>query len=919
MYISYKSKLACTGVLITTMLLGCGDNKTPTEYLAEAKVALDKDERNAAIISLKNVLKADKNNIEARFLLGSIYVQQGLWQNASKELTLVYENDSSEDDLILLLAKVYYNLEDSAAIEDLLLNHKQLNEKTSVAVKFFLATSYLKENDLPRGQVVLAELLATKGASEYYQLATAVQLWTENKTDEALSIVAEILQQNPEFPEAHEYQGYFFYGDKKAKESAQAFNSYLNLHPQAPQIRLRYMMALVNDEEFQAAEEQADLLLAISPNNPLANQVKAQARLFDADYESAKKFSELALRSRSDMIGASIIAGYSSYKLGQLEAAYSYLGRFKSQLTLQHPARKLLNAIGLELGYIDDSYQEITEAPLEDLDTEFLSLSSSQLFKQGDLDKAGHLLDKAQEIDAFSGQLSYQQGLLKLANNDAEAIQFFEQALKTNPDLEQAISLLTMEHLKNKRFDEALKVARSAADTNFVLSKTLEGVTHKVQGKLKLAEEAFNRVLNEKPNNILALFNTGNIAESKGDINKALVLYNKVLKLDNSNEPAINAIYRIGKIDNYYSAVNEQLTELVMSSNYAVKESIILAGFYMRAKKTEDAMQLLALSLKKNPNNFALSFVEAKALAFAGKDDIALEKLDEILLQFPQALQARKLKAVIYNAQSDAAAVIKEQEKIVELKLGGESEALNLVFLYLQNNDFNDASKLFSTLVDRSDTSERYRVAKGRIALVNGNYSQAIRDLQAVYNQRPTTTVLIDIVHAMQKLNQIDEALALINDFQQNNALTIELMLQQAELYSVQEPEKALKIYSDLAKRTNEHYVLMNNIANIYLQQNDLSTALSFAKKALEKAPNIPAVINTYGLIELQAGNAEEALDYLYKAYEANKQNQNYLVHYIQALSANQDYNEVNALLLKVDKQLLNDDSIARLKTIKTN
>jgi tetratricopeptide (TPR) repeat protein len=111
----------------------------------------------------------------------------------------------------------------------------------------------------------------------------------------------------------------------------------------------------------------------------------------------------------------------------------------------------------------------------------------------------------------------------------------------------------------------------------------------------------------------------------------------------------------------------------------------------------------------------------------------------------------------------------------------------------------------------------------------------------------------------------------------------------------------------------------MNNIANIYLQQNDLSTALSFAKKALEKAPNIPAVINTYGLIELQAGNAEEALDYLYKAYEANKQNQNYLVHYIQALSANQDYNEVNALLLKVDKQLLNDDSIARLKTIKTN
>jgi len=919
MYINYKSKLACTGVLITTILLGCGDNKTPTEYLAEAKAAFDKGERNAAIISLKNVLKADKNNIEARFLLGSIYVQQGLWQNASKELTLAYEAGNAEDELILLLAKVYYNLEDSAAIEDLLLKNTQLNIKTSAAVKFFLAASYLKENDLPRGQVVLTELLTTDAISKYSQLATAVQFWTEERTEEAIKTVSKILKNNPEFAEAHEYQGYFFYSAKKAKESAQAFNSYLIIHPQASQIRLRYMMALVNDEEFQAAEKQADLLLAISPNNPLANQAKAQARLFDGDYENAKKFSELALRSRTDMIGASIIAGYSSYKLGQLELAYSHLGKFKNKLSLQHPARRLLNAIGLELGYIDDAYHEISNASNDDLDVEFLSLSSSQLFKQGDLEKAGHLLDKAQEIDPFNGQLAYQNGLLKMAQNDPEAIKFLEKAIESNPEFEQAISLLTMEHLKNKRFDKALQVARSAAESDFALSKTLEGVTYKMQGDLSLAEKAFSAVLNEKPNNVLALYNLANIAESKGDIAKAVELYQSVLTEDNVNVAAINAVYRIGKNDKYTSVVNNSLIELVEKTDYAVNESIILVGFYMRENKVNQAKTVLAKSLNKNPNNFALSIIETKALAFDNDSELALKKLDDLLLLYPQALQARKLKVAIHAANNDDLGAIEEQEHIVELQLGGESEVLDLIFLYFQNNNFAKAEQSFSKLTDMSNFSVRYNVAKGKIALIRGNFTQAIRDLKLAYKSLPTATILVDLVHAMKKSNRTEEALSLILSFEKNNKLSMELMLQKAELYSKSKPQKALETYKDLAKKTNDHYVFMNNIAYLYLQEKDLPSALSFSSKALSKAKNIPAVINTYGLIQLGLGNISEAVEYLSQAYEGDKGNHNYLVHYIQALFANGSESQVNALLLKVDKQKLNDDSLARLATVRAN
>jgi putative PEP-CTERM system TPR-repeat lipoprotein len=919
MYINTKSKLAVQVLLLTTILLGCGDNTTSAEYIKEARTALNDGKNSEAIINLKNVLKSEKNNAEARFLLGSIYAQQGLWIEAEKELSRAKEYGYVQEELFLLLAKSHYNMSDSAAVKDLLVYSGEFSDKTTTAVKAFLAMAYLKENDLPRGKIALADLLATDFVSKYILLGQALQLGSEDKLEEALAAIDDLLVSNPGFTEALEYQGYLLYTAQRAEESAQSFSLYLNIHPQAEQIRLRYMMSLVSAAKFEEAEEQADILIAIYPKNPLVNQVKAQNRLIEGDFLGAKQFSELALRSKADLLGSIIIAGYSSYKLGQQEMAYSHLSKVRDRLSLQHPARRLLSAISLELGYIDESYEDIKNSPNDDLDIAFLSLSSSQLFKQGDLEKAGYLLDKAQEMEPFSGQLAYQKGVLKMAVNDPESISFFEQAIQSNPEFEQAISLLVMEHLKQKRFDDALKVARSAVDNNIVLSKTLEGVTYKMKGDLILAEQAFNEVLKHDQKNILALFNLGNIAESNDNITVAVTLYQQVLMIDNENTSAINAMYRIGENDKYNALVNERLTELVEIKEHSATETLILVGFYMRDNKVVPAKSVLTKSLEKNPDDFSLRIVQAKMLAFEGEGELALEKLDQILLSFPKALEARKLKVAIFNGKKQSFDTVKEQEIIVKQGLGGENERLNLVFLYIQNNNLEKASQLFSTLPDLSNVSPKYNVVKGKLAFMEANFTQAIRYLKPAYERVPSAPILIDLVDAMQKSNQEKEALALIVAFEENHELTIELMLKKAELYTLKEPEKALAIYERIAQKTNNHFAMLNNIAYILLLQNDLPSAFDYAKKALSKAPNVPAVINTYGLIALAKSNVPEAVKYLSKAYKVDINNQNYLVHYIQALFVDKQYSLVDSLVLKVDKKMLSSDSLARLATVSSS
>jgi len=916
-----NSKKSLLPIVFSVALVGglvsCSQDKTTEEYLNDAQTYLQQNKTAEAIISLKNVLKVDANDVQARFLLGKSYINQGNWLIAEKELSRAKKYNYDIELVYPLLAEAYSHLEDGIGIEQLLKDIAD-NKALEQTLRYFLAVTYIYEGEEILALGELDNVVGLDVDSVYGQLGQAWLYTLRKQFDEAIGVVDKLINSDGYESIVLDLKAKTYFTANNMELAANSLKDYLQLRPLDNQSRLMYAMALAASSNLAEAEKQADLFLTISPNNPLINMVKAQSRLVAEDYAGAKQFAEVALKNKGDLTGAAIIAGYSYYKLGQPERAYSHLKKIKNQLSLLHPARRLLTAISIELGYIDESYEDIENATDGELDASFLSLSSSQLFKQGDVDKAANVLDKAQQLEPLNGQLAYQQGLLKMSVNDPESIRFFEQAIKSNPESEQVISLLIMEHLKQKNFDEALKVARSTLDSNFVLSKTLEGVTYKMQGEYALAENAFNDILSKDQENILALFNLGNIAESKNDIATAIKLYLKVLTVDTSNAPTINAIYRIGKTDEHKALVNEKLTELVKNSEYSPNESLILLGFYMRDEKVAEATSVLTQSLDKNPESFPLRIVEARLLAFEDKGELALKKLDQLLISSPNALQARKLKIAILNARKQNFDTVQEQELIVKMGLGGNNEVLNLVFLYIQNNNLEKANQLFSKLPDMSNISPKYEVIKGKLAFMKENFTQAIHYLKPAYERIPSAPILIDLVQAMQNTNQADEALALIVGFEKNNELTIELILKQAELYTEKEPDKALAIYERLAKKTNEHYVVLNNIAYVLLVQKKLPEALSYSKKALSKAENVPAVINTYGLIQLEAGNVSEAVQYLHKAYKANINNQNYLVHYIQALFVDKQYSLVESLLLKVDKNMLSSESLARLAIVQS-
>jgi Tetratricopeptide repeat. len=243
---------------------------------------------------------------------------------------------------------------------------------------------------------------------------------------------------------------------------------------------------------------------------------------------------------------------------------------------------------------------------------------------------------------------------------------------------------------------------------------------------------------------------------------------------------------------------------------------------------------------------------------------------------------------------------------------------LVLIQLYLKNNNINLAKRLLKSLPEQAQKTIAVIELEGRTAYVEQDYKQAAIILNRVYQEKPSEQVLYELVTALQRINLSDKALKLLEEIEEpNKALPLRLAFKQAELYSKVQPEKAIDIYVQLAKNTGNHYVVLNNLASLYLQQGNNTEALKAASEAIKLAPDEIAVQDTYALTLLATGDKKQAMALLANVYQAQKGSLNYKVHYAQALLANNMKGEAKKLLLAIDESKLDAQTRGKLQEMK--
>lgn len=328
------------------------------------------------------------------------------------------------------------------------------------------------------------------------------------------------------------------------------------------------------------------------------------------------------------------------------------------------------------------------------------------------------------------------------------------------------------------------------------------GVAALIKGELKKAEEAFQYTLDQEPNHVGALVGLAEIAVKKRDHQATERYLKHALRVAPENAS-------IHQVWGRHLLIQNRLQEAEASYKRGLELNPKLIGLHV------DLGNLYLLRLQKPSEavgvyEAALNLDSSHAGAHYGLGSalVALGEIDRAETEFNEAGRLAPSNPLSFHA---------------------------LGRIHAHHRNFDQATQAFSSALKARSTFFPALIARGDIYTTQGHDDKALKEYEAAVTLAPklgTLQVKMGLLH--ERNHRFDEA---VEAFQ--TAITLD-------------PKQV---------------IAYNNLAWISAEQNiRLENALTWAKKAVELAPKVPAFQDTLGWVYWKRGNVEEAATVLEKA-----------------------------------------------------
>lgn len=888
-------------------LSACSEQKTTQEYISTAKAFSDKQNYNAAIIELKNAVQQAPRNAEARYYLAKTYIGQGSYINAEKELEKAVSLGYT-DNIVTLISFVKMKLNKPDEVFELLENSANISDNEYLLLLVYAGISSVQENNLEKGQDYFNQAISLSETNVYGQLSKAYLAQTNNDSQGALSTIESILSEHPKLGEALLLKGNLQYGLAQYQSAAQTFSDYINQVPHAMYVRYFEIKSLIKADNFDDAEARVDYLISKMKNAPLANQYKAEIEFHKGNYIEAKRFAEQAAQAGDQFKLAKIIAGVSAYQLKDTEQAYFHLRPMEQYVSSNHPIKRILAVVKLELGYTDEALQALDE--LTDVDEDFLQLASEKMMLNGDMPSAVNLLIRAEELSPNNARIKVQKGRLMLNEGDANGITALEQALNIDPSLEEVKTTLALEYLKEGNDDKAKAVIdeKLTNDETKVSGLLLRGVFFTKQKQYDEAKKSFENILLIEPKNIAALYNLGLIATNNENLSAAVTFYQQVLLIQPSHQGAIQQLSQAQlNSDNIDETVNF-LTSLHQTEPNNLN---VILGLAQNLRQNGDVEQ--AISLLKN--------VDQQTIKSAGywvilgdsyTQNRDFEKASDIftkaIAQFPNhfVINLRKI-AVLELEKKYLAALQATNAAYTKFPNNTELEML-LGYYELLNKNYQATDQRLAQLKNKKISNPFIDNLTGQLAIERKDYPLAVESFSQAYEKFSNRRNVISLARALKFNDQQSEAEVLLTDYLNNNPEEMAIKLLLANLYSFSDQQKSIEQYKAILQEQPDNVLALNNLAwGQY--ENELNVqALANIEKAYAKQPHSILILESYGVILIANNQYNQGVKVLKQAISKGSKDEYVQIALAEAFIAKNDYEQAKIILsnlISTDEKIL--------------
>lgn len=849
--------------LFCLLLQGCGPELTTEQYLQRARDAIEQGDPNTAVVDLKNALQSDPANGEARWLLGSVYVQLEDGVSAEKELRSAQKNGVAAGSIVVPLARALFL---QSRYDDLIRETLPSNDLTPGRQAELLALrgqAYIFQGKLERAQEVLDkalniddQIITALVGHALVNMASgdlgAVRGWLERalaidpNNHQAWGLLARLEEYSGNFDAAQE-------GYSKAIEG--------NIRP-SKYIIQRALLS-IQREQFESAESDLEML----PDAYFAKKyAQGLIQFRQENYTQAQNLFELALSKQDDYAPAMYFLGISHFMQGNELQADSYLREFLKRAPQSSSAAVAMANLQIRRGDLNEAESLLNTVLASDAENQqALELMAGALIAQGKQSSAINIYQSLATQNPDSFAVLTKLGLALMSSGEVSlGTASLEKAIALAPGEDRPQLALFLGLLNSGEKVKALAsaeqwVANKPRNSSALLAL---GWALLANGQSEVAKQTFEEVLSVSPGNPSAAHNLAVLALQAGDLTAAINYYRASLEVYPGH--AGTGISLAGlqlRIGQRKQAV--QGLEKLWQNNPAHTELAVMLGRALLQEGDSDrAQQVLAESLKADAENTSLLLALGAAQAESANYIQAVGTLEHLVELQPNSARNYYLLAQANYKAGDKQGFTSALQKSYRLDPNVLDVQIAMLGLLLEQKQYVKAQGIVSKMLKNHPDKAEVYVQSARALMAEGKLSDSVKSYQHAHRLAPQRSdILVKFALAQWQLGDHDAAILTMETWLQknpgNHAATRVATYNLASFYSLAgRKADALRAFSDVVANQPENVLALNNLASL-LREADLPKALEYAERAYKLAPDAPAIADTLAMI-LLAGQGQE-------------------------------------------------------------
>ena len=570
-----------------------GRGLSPEALALRAQKQLDQGQPVAAVIDIKNALASNADSAALRLLLARALFAAGDAQGAAGEADRAGRLGADAGQVLPLRAGIALALQrpDEAIA---LLEGQRFNDADAQAqARTALAQAHADKGNRAAAGQALAEALTARAEHLPALLLRARLSAADGQLAPALAAQAALQSKYPQDASVHALRGDLLAGGDDAQAAA-AYRQALALSPRLDSAHLGLVMALLRQQQLDAAAQQVVAMRQVLPRLPVVDYLDGLTAYLQGQHRVAAERVEQVLKRSQPNAAVLQLAGMVQARLGNRARAESLLGSALVLAPGLADARQELAVLYLKAGRPEKAVQVLEPVLKPELADAQIWRTAGQAYAQ---------LGRVTQADAAFGR-----------------------AARAAPDNAATRREIALSQIMRGQVDAGVRglEAAAAADGKGI-SADLALVSAQMQrGDAAAATRALDAAAAKQPQSAMPWLMRGALAEQRGDRAGARAAYEQALQREPSSLRAVWVLVGLDMTDRRFDAARARLLAALKLEPGSAPLRLALADLALRSgAEPAEIAKAIDASVQADPLD-AANWVQALELQRRLGDPAAL-------------------------------------------------------------------------------------------------------------------------------------------------------------------------------------------------------------------------------------------------------------------------------------------------------